>query len=293
MPGPIPQYVFLNGRLTAADRATVSVFDRGFAYGDSLFETIKVLAGRPVFFPEHLNRLAKGMELAGFKGKPDAAGLLNQALALAQRNEVKLGRLRIQVTRGTPERPAGPDPGDDIPLTWLMTLEPFTPLPAKQYQAGVACATVAASRGRYAALKSTGLLGSILARRQAHAAGAWEAVITSGHGRMLEGVYTNIFFLAGNLLVTAGEADGVLAGIIRGKVLKLAPGLDLAVEFHAPQLAELGLGATSAFLTSSLLGICAISEIDGIRLEPDPGAISLLRERLRVLEEESAGVPGL
>ncbi|MHB0866447.1 MAG: aminotransferase class IV [Thermoleophilia bacterium] len=293
MPPLTPQYVFLNGRLTAADRAMVSVFDRGFAYGDSLFETIKVLAGRPVFFAEHLQRLAAGMDRAGFAVPPDPAGLLSQALSLALKNEVELGRLRIQVTRGTPGHPSGPDPGDDIPPTWLMTLEPFTPPPVELYQSGASCATVAAGRGRYAALKSTGLLGSILARREAHAAGAWEAVITSGHGRILEGVYTNIFFLAGKLLVTAGEADGVLPGIIRQKVMEMAPDLDLAVEFHAPKLAELGLGATAAFLTSSLLGICAISDIDGIKLEPDPGAISLLRERLRVLEVESAGVPDL
>lgn len=292
MPPPPTPFVFLNGRLTAADRAVVPVFDRGFAYGDSLFETVKVLAGRPVFFKEHLQRLAAGMELAGFAGLPDKAGLLSQAVSLAHKNQVELGRLRIQVTRGTPGHPSGPDPGDDIAPTWLMTLEPFTPPPLALYQTGVACATVAASRGRYAALKSTGLLGSILARREAHAGGAWEAIITSGHGRILEGVYTNVFFLAGNLLVTAAEADAVLPGIIRKKVMEMAPDLDLVVEFHALKLAELGLGGTAAFLTSSLLGICAISEIDGIKLQPDPGAISVLEERLRVLEAESASVPG-
>jgi branched-subunit amino acid aminotransferase/4-amino-4-deoxychorismate lyase len=105
---------------------------------------------------------------------------------------------------------------------------------------------------------------------------------------MLEGVYTNVFFLAESVLVTAGESEPILAGVTRQKVIEMAPGAGLSVQFHASRMAELGLGATSAFLASSLLGICPISEIDGIKLEPDPGVIGALREKLAVMEEESA-----
>lgn len=278
--------------MPAAD-ATISAFDRGFAYGDALFETMKMLEGRPVFFDEHYERLSTGLRAAGFPTPPNPDELKQQAVTLSEKNGIQLGRLRILVTRGTPPEErilSGPDPEDDLRPTVLITVEPFAGLPNEHYRNGVTCLTVSANRGRYAFLKSAGLLGSIMARKEAKAAGAWEALFISSEGRILEGAYTNIFFLAENLLVTAPESSPILPGVVRQKVMELAPGLGLSVDFHSPKLEELGPGATSAFLTSSLLGICPVSEIDGITMQPDPGAIETLRECLTALEAESAGL---
>lgn len=277
-------HVFLNNRLIPAAEAKVSVFDRGFAYGDALFETLKVLKGRPVFLREHCERLRNGLEAAGFHQPPDCQELLRQALALAAKNEVELGRLRILVTRGDPQAPSGPDPVEGLTPTLLLTVEPFSGFPGEAYSAGVAVRTVGSNRGPYASLKSSGLLGAILARQEAFAAGAQEAILTSGQGRILEGSYSNIFFLAGRLLVTAAVTDPILAGVTRQKIIELAPEAGLSVEQHAPRLDELGFGETAAFLTSSLLGICPVREIDGVELKMAPDVFQLLDAGLRRLE---------
>lgn len=285
-------FVFLNNQLLPAAAAQVSVFDRGFAYGDSLFETIKMLKGRPVFFEEHCERLRTGLNAAGFPTAPEPGELRLQAVTLAEKSGIERGRLRILITRGTPSGdpvPAGPDPGEDLKPTVLVTVDAFAGMPSESYQNGVPCVTVPANRGRYAFIKSAGLLGSIMAKKEAKAAGAWEAVFTDSEGRLLEGVYSNIFFLAENLLVTAPESDFILPGVVRQKVIEAAPGLGLSIHYHSPKLEEAGLGATSAFLTGSLLGICPVSEINGIKMQPDPGAIGALRECLKAMEEESAG----
>ncbi|MBE0429365.1 MAG: aminotransferase class IV [Thermoleophilia bacterium] len=282
--------VYLNSRLLPADKAMVPVFDRGFAYGDSLFETIKILKGRPVFLEEHLMRLGEGMKAAGFAGAPSLELLRDQAITLAQKNRVDAGRLRIQASRGVQPAPSGPDPAGELTPTWLVTVNEFGGFPPELYERGVACLTVPACRGRYASIKSAGLMNSILARREAHEAGAWEAILTDGQRRMMEGAYANIFFLAGGLLVTPPETDQILPGVIRGKVIEMAPGLGLSVQFHAPKMEELGLRETSAFLTGSLLGICAISEIDKMRLQPAPGAIAQMRLCLAEMEEAATGL---
>lgn len=277
-------YVCLNNEIINASEAKVSVFDRGFAYGDALFETVKVINGKPVFLREHYGRLKTGIRDADFGAVPGLAEMSRQALVLAQKNEVELGRLRILVTRGATEEPSGPDPAEGMEPTVLITIEAFRGFPKEIYQTGVAVQTVAANRGRYACFKSSGLMGAIMARKLAHDAGAREAILTTGHGRILEGAYSNIFFLAGNMLVTASSSDPILPGVTRQKIIDIAPDLGLVVEEHAPRLEALGFGETSAFLTSSLLGVCPVSEINGTPLRLQPEVCGRLADKLGALE---------
>ena len=278
-------YVYLNSRMLPAEAALVSVFDRGFAYGDALFETLKLVRGRPVFFREHYRRLTRGMSEAMIEAGIDYDGLLGQALTLADANGVDGGRLRIQVTRGTPPAPAGPDPLPGTEAALLLTAEPFAGYPAEVYAEGISCRTVPYNRGGYAALKTTNLMGTIIARREARAAGAQEAILTSGHGNLLEGSYSNIFFIQGNNLITPPEG-GILAGVTREKVLGMAEAAGFQVRLRAPKLKELSRHTTAPFLTSSLLGVCAVREIDGDGFSRD-GRVDALAARLAALEEVS------
>jgi branched-chain amino acid aminotransferase len=277
-------YVYLNSRLVPAAAAAVSVFDRGFAYGDSLIETLKIRRGLPVFFNEHFGRLRRSLERAGFENRTNTEGLRNQAVSLATANEIQKGRLRIQLTRGTPPAPAGIDPGEGLEPTLLLTAEPFSGYPEEIYREGIVCATVAGNRGRQARIKSGSLLGTIIARREAAAAGAQESIFTSDHGRLLEGALTNIFFFRGGRLLTAGEEEPLLAGITREKVIGIAGRMGIEVGYEAPKIAELRPGEDAAFLTGSLLGVCPVRRIDGVnfRLERELGA--RLTERLGELE---------
>lgn len=281
-------YVILNGNLVPDTAATVSVFDRGFAYGDSLIETLKILNGRPVFFAEHFQRLTRAMGLAAFEAVLDSDTLMNQALSLAEANDVSDGRLRIQLSRGTPTVAAGVDPAPELTPTLLLTAESFPGYSEELYREGVKCVTVAANRGRYAPLKSGSLLPTIMARREAALAGAWEALFTSGHGRLLEGSFTNIFFLESGKLLTAGEDEPLLAGVVREKLIGIAEDLGIEVELRAPKLYELAREKDAAFLTNSLLGVCPVREIDGMSLRQDAEIVPRLAERLSELERTAA-----
>ncbi len=279
-------FVYLNSRLIPAGAALVSVFDRGYAYGDAIFETCKIMSGRPVFFEEHFRRLALGLEAAGISGDLDCEGLKNQAVSLAEANSVREGRLRIQVSRGTPPAPGGPDPGKESSPTLLVTAQPFA-YPEETYLQGISCLTVPFNRGYHASIKSTNLLGAILARKDARRRGAREVVFTGREGAMLEGSYSNIFFIHAGCLVTAGEGENILAGVTRAKLLKLAAKLGFEARFEALKLAALGPQETAAFLTGSVLGICPVRRIDHVALRRDDDLMPELSRRLAGLEEES------
>lgn len=277
-------YVILNGNLVPEAAATVSVFDRGFAYGDSLIETLKILKGRPVFFADHFQRLTRAMGVAAYEAVLDRETILNQALSLAEANNVSEGRLRIQLSRGTPTVAAGVDPVPELTPTLLLTAEAFPGYPEEIYREGVKCVTVSANRGRYASLKSGSLLPTIMARREAVIAGAWEAIFTSGHGRLLEGSFTNIFFIASGKLFTAGEEESMLAGVVRDKLIAMASAIGVEIELRALKLNELAREEDAAFLSNSLLGICPVREIDGVTLRQDTEIVPQLAERLKKRE---------
>lgn len=286
---PREPYVYLNSRLVPASAAHVSVFDRAFAYGDALFETLKLVRGRPVFFDDHFRRLRQAMRDSGFMSTLEPGGLRNQAEALAEANGISEGRLRIMLSRGTPAAAGGVDPGTDLTPMLLLTAEQFAGHPRKIYTSGVKCVTVPANRGRYASVKSTSLFATVMARRLAHEAGAYEAIFTTGHGRMLEGSISNIFFHDGEKLITAPEELPILAGVTRQKVLDAAGEAGIAAFSEAARLEDLDPDNTSAFLTGSVLGICPVSTIDDLVLKLDTGLTGSLSERLRALELDSIG----
>lgn len=283
--------VILNGKLLPAPEAAVSVFDRAFAYGDALFETLKVLDGRPVFFEEHFWRLEQGMEAAAFKSALEFDELRRQCLELAAANAVRKGRLRLQVSRGAPAaaRPGGLDPAEALKPTVLVTCEEFYGYPEELYRDGIECITVPFNRGVLAPLKSTSMLPVLLARQRMHAAGAGEAILTASDGRMLEGTFTNIFFIEGGRLVTPPDDEPVLGGVTRGKVIGIAAEMGMPADYRSPFPEELKPGATAAFLTSSLLGICPVKSIDGAGLRLETGTASAISSRLEELERASSG----
>lgn len=277
-------YVYLNNQCIPAADAVVPVSDRGLAYGDAIFETLKITDGRPVFFEEHYQRLSNGMEAAGIEADLRPGDLKAQAESLARENGVSEGRLRIFVSRGIPPGLAALDPAGDMTPTLLLTAEPFPGHPQDIYDEGVDCITVRANRGRYAFIKSASLMTTILARREARQAGVFEAVFTGGHGELFEGTVSNIFFHDGEKLMTAPRDNPLLPGVTRQKVLDIAVEMDMEVKYKAIKMDEIDMQSTSAFLTGSLLGVCPIRQIDNIEIKLDAGLIGALSSRLGELE---------
>jgi len=256
--------VMLDGRLCAPGDATVSVFDRGFLYGDSVFETLRTYGGVPFELDAHLQRLERSAGLVHIPlplGRAALAAEISEAVAAAANAE---SYVRVMVTRG--QGPMGLDPAlAERPLRVIM-VQPLQPPPAEQYSQGIGAISYATHR----VLDASGVQGaklgnyltSVLAMREARLHGALEALILDAGGRVLEGASSNVFAVQGERLITPPVEAGILPGITRGCLLELARQLGLAVELRLIPLEE-AYAASELFITSSIRELLPVVRLDG------------------------------
>jgi branched-chain amino acid aminotransferase len=256
--------VMLDGRLCAPGDATVSVFDRGFLYGDSVFETLRTYGGVPFELDAHLQRLERSAGLVHIPlplGRAELAAEISEAVAAAANAE---SYVRVMITRG--QGPMGLDPAlAGRPLRVIM-VQPLQPPPAEQYTQGIGAISYATRR----VLDASGVQGaklgnyltSVLAMREARLHGALEALILDAGGRVLEGASSNVFAVQGERLVTPPVEAGILPGITRGCLLELARQLGLAVELRLIPLEE-AYAANELFITSSIRELLPVVRLDG------------------------------
>jgi branched-chain amino acid aminotransferase len=254
--------VWLNGQLLDEEKARVSVRDRGFLYGDGLFETLRAYDGKPFLLEAHLERLAASAKLLELPPPPLA--VLTQALRdtiAANRDLARDLRVRVTLTRG-PEGP-GLWPAEEGAPTMLVSAEAVH-LPLDLHTRGASLIT---SRHRVLSggdrWKSTSFQVHALAKGEAVRAQAWEALLLNERGEVAEGATSNVFALLDGNLVTPPASAGILAGITRSVVLGMAkPSLCLDAREAALRPADLA-AAREIFLTSSIAEIVPIVRLDG------------------------------
>lgn len=257
--------VWVNGRLAPVDQPCLSARDRGFTLGDGLFETMRARRGRIVNLDRHLARLRRGLDLLGFD-LPWSPGDLAAALtATVAANGLTDAAVRLTVSRGVAAARGLLPPLDPRP-TVAIDATPFAGYPAELITRGMQLVTSRIRRNEWSPVtrvKSLNYLDNVLARQEAAAAGADEAILWNTAGQLAGASAANLFLWIGGTLVTPDPAAGALPGTIRDLVLtQLAPSVHLdAVE----RLVDPGEVATAAeaFLTSALLGIMPVSQIDG------------------------------
>jgi branched-chain amino acid aminotransferase len=243
------------------DDAKVSVYDRGFLYGDSVFETIRTYGGEPFALGEHMARLARSAERVAIAMplSPADFGMEVRLAVRAARNPESYARAML--TRGS--GPVGLDPAlAGAPLRVIL-VEPLTPLPATMYRDGVAVVTVRTERAADAAhgAKVGNYLGSLLALRQARARGAHEALVLDAAGRVVEGTTSNVFSVRAGELTTPPEQAGILVGITRAHVLDLCAEKGLRVHL-APLSPDDLAAADEVFICSSMREIVPVVRVD-------------------------------
>lgn len=251
-----------DGVLLRPEDAVVSVYDRGFLYGDSVFETIRTYGGRPFALEEHLGRLTRSAERVGIVPPVDEATFAREiALALAAVENAE-STVRVMLTRGT--GPLGLDPNLALTPLRVMLIEPLVPLPAALYREGVAVITHRTERAADDApgAKVGNYLGGLLALRAAKAVGAHEAILLDARGGVIEGTTSNLFALTGKALRTPPESAGILAGITRAWILDAGRTLGLDVR-EEPLRPEDLHAADELFLTSTLREVLPIVKLDG------------------------------
>ena len=290
--------ISVNGVVTPASEARISPLDRGFLYGDSVYETIRTYNGLPFRLDAHLDRLRRSAGAIGIdpaRTPVDPRTAVQEAIGRGGFDE---SAIRVILSRG--EGAIGYDDAACGPPTLVVHVRACPPIPEAWRREGVDVAVVAVRRNAAAALdpaiKSSNLLNNLLAWRAGRSLGVYEPILLDADGNLTEGASSNLFLVREGTLLTPALEIGILRGITRDAVLDLARAHDLTAQeavLPAPALA----GADEAFLTSTLKGVLPIRRVDGWPVrEGRPGPVTrrlaALYEELAQEETKTGAVPG-
>jgi branched-chain amino acid aminotransferase len=270
-------YASVNGDITPAEQARVSVLDNGFTFGDAVYETLRTYGGRPFHLDRHLERLRRSARRLAIAFEATDAAMARDVDALLERAANPESYIRIIVTRGVGDisyhfdRIVGP--------TVVIAVKPFAPFPARYYTEGVAVILSSVRRNHPLALdpaiKSCNLINNILAVQEAQKRGAFEPVLLNDTGEVAETASANLFLVRGGTLVTPPLDAGILAGVTRQIVLELAAAAHVPTREEPVAVKDL-LGADEAFITSTLKEVMPVATVDGRPLGTGrPGAVTL------------------
>jgi D-alanine transaminase len=268
----MPDIGFVNGRFLPLEDAAVSVEDRGFQFGDGVYEVIRTYHGRPFQLEAHLLRLersARAIDLPVPWGIPQWVTYVQDGIARGGYPESKV---YLQLTRGVaPRDHAFPD---SVNPTAVMTVREMKPMDPVKLASGVAVMTMDDWRWGRCDIKSVNLLPNVLARQKAKQAGAFEALFIR-HGRVTEGAVSNVMVVREGRVVTAPEGEWILSGVTRTLVLELARKEGLPVEERFVTRDEL-LCADEVFLTSTTIEVLPVIRVDGKPVRNGkPGPVTL------------------
>jgi len=231
-------HVILNGKLVAKNKAKISVFDRGFKFGDAIYETLRTINGTPWLLTQHLKRLRNSAKISGITVPLKNNEFEYHIKRLHKKNNNKESRIRITLSRD---------------LTLLIEAEKLTK--PHNLSKGVSAITYKAERPN-PGIKSTNMLPSILARREADKKNAYEALLVNKKNNITEGAFSNIFAVENGRLIT--PKNGILEGTVRNYIIKKYP----KVMQKSIPLSKIHT-YDELFVTSSTFGVVPIIKVDG------------------------------
>ncbi len=255
--------VCLNGVPVPPEKAVVSVFDRGFLYGDSVYEVVRTYRGVPFELEAHLQRLSGSAARIGMD-LPVPLSMLTEEVRLAHATTGNQeSYLRIVVTRGSGE--IGLDPSLAEAPTRLVIAQTLKTPPPEVYQDGAKVVLVAVRRNLRTAIdpqaKTGNYLNSVMALAEARARGGFEAVMLDHRDPITEGASSNVFLVVSNVLLTPSLEVGILRGVTREVVLEVARKAGLRV-LEVPVVEEMMKSADEVFITSSIREIVPVVAVD-------------------------------
>ena len=249
-------WVYLNDRIVQAEQARISVFDRGFLYGDGVFETVRIHDGRPVWLDRHLARLADSCKQIGLPLPDKPWPAIFQKVI--DKNRVDHAAIRLTLSRGVRDTEADP--------TVVLFHRPLPHVTPSQRRKGIRLTLTTtrrlSPRSHPTQAKTLNYLNSLLAKREAADREAFDGLMVTTDGYVAECSMSNVFFIKDRTLYTPSLACGVLPGITRSVVLDMAPSLGLQTREGRYRPAFL-YKADECFLTGSGVGILPVQAIDG------------------------------
>ena len=280
--------VYVNGRISDADHASVPVFDHGFLYGEGIYETLRTYGREPFLFDRHLRRLRHSASLLALDVPWSDADLLADVrqtmAALPGRDEAYI---RILVTRGVGELSYNPAACPTPSL--VIIVKPFPGQPERTFSAGIKIALVSVRRNHPQALnpviKSNNLINNALAMQEAIRRNAEEALMLNQLGELAECAQSNVFLVRAGAVLTPPLSAGLLPGVTREFVLELARGLGIDAGEARLTADDLAV-ADEVFITGTTREVTPVVAIDDQTIasgQPGPVTRRLLAEfRARV-----------
>jgi D-alanine transaminase len=269
--------VYFNGQYVSKDQVRIAPDDRGFVFGDGVYEVVRSYGGKLFALDAHLARLRFGVCELGINGV-DVNGLREAATELLRRNALTAGDATVyfQVTRGSAPR-SHPFPNPPVPPTVYLQAGPFKPRldPAK----GVTAITVPDIRWARCDIKTIQLLPNVLANEQARAAGVGDALFVRD-GVLLEGSHSALFFVFGEEVRTAPKNNYILPSITRGILLELCRSSGIPAR-ETPVFVQDLPRATEAFIAGTTTEVMPLVSIDGRPLgDGAPGPVTRRLQQL-------------
>ncbi|MCX8053204.1 MAG: aminodeoxychorismate lyase [Armatimonadetes bacterium] len=254
---------YVNGRIVPLSEACIGISDRGFLYGDGLFETIRAVGGRCIRIDHHLIRLSSGARVLGIENFPDASTLKESVAYVLDANGLSDARVRLTVTRGASTGPGlmGRVSGSPTVVVTATNLPTAEPEPARVIISSIR----RDERSPLSSVKSLNYLPGILALHEARRAGVDDAILLNTQGNVAGGAVANVFLVMGHTLVTPSLDQGALPGTVRQAIIELGPGRGLEV-VERPVCPEELLAADEVFFTNAIQLVRPIREVDGVLL---------------------------
>lgn len=250
---------YVNGQYVPENEAQISVFDRGFLFSDGVYEVSMVYNGKLVDNDGHLKRLARSCEKIAIDLPYSAKEITEIQQQLIDKNKLNSGMIYLQVTRGADENRDFLY-SDNIKASLVMIPQSKTFNPAMPDK-GISVISMPEIRWAYRDIKAVGLLGAVLAKKQAKDQGVDDAWFVED-GFITEGSSNNIFIIKGNKIITKAANAQILNGITRQAVLKVANELNLTIEERNFTVIE-AQQADEVFVTSATMTVMPVTNIDG------------------------------
>jgi len=282
--------VYLDGKFIPLSQAKVSILDRGFCYGDALFETMRVYSGKIFQLDQHLNRLEHGAQNIFLK-LPESRERIQEILyETFTRNQGADAIIRLTLTRG--EGILGKLWQADTSPTLSVHVRPYSAPPDEWYQNGVPISLIPNSAAKLGGLqeqiKSANYLSQILARKQAEDQNSVDGIMINEQGEVCDGTISNIFVVKDGELSTPAVNGYVLAGVTRQVVLKLATETGTVCKERSITADDV-LQGDELFLTNTGWEILPVTRVDGKIVgsgQPGPLTQALRREFRKFVDAE-------
>lgn len=257
--------VFVNNKMVPAEKAGISVFDHGLLYGDGVFETLRSYNCVVFKLDAHLKRLRKSASLIKLSLPYTQTELGSIIYDTLEANNLSDAYVRISVTRG--EGPIGLDISLCRKPSVIVITNPLMPYPDHLYTTGVKVVVAKTRRNLKEALdpqiKSLNFLNNVVAKTEAVKRKAFEAIMLNHRGHVTEGTVSNIFMVKKGALMTPSVDSGILDGITRQIVIRIAQRLRIKTIQKSIHLKEL-YGAEEVFLTNTSLEVMPVRQLDNV-----------------------------